>query len=110
MPFAGIVEAKLGRFPLVIAGFPPFDWAPVRLVRSSQWQKNLDPTTECGLGIMVLKDLKAGTLVGNYGGMLIDNEKKEHECVLEVHTHAHTFTHTPTHTHTHTCWRVHAHT
>ena len=60
---------------------------------------------------MVLKDLKAGTLVGNYGGMLIDNEKKEHECVLEVHTHAHTFTHTPTHTHTHThmlaCARTH---
>ena len=54
-----------------IAGSPPFEWAPIRLVRSVQWQKNLDPTTPCGAGIMAQAALRAGTHVGNYGGMLI---------------------------------------
>ena len=106
----GVHEAKLGRFPPVVAGYPPFEWAPIRLVRSRQWQKNLDPTMECGLAIMVLKDLPAGTHVGNYGGMLIDEKTKEDRCVLEVHTHARTFTPTHTHTHTHLLACVHAHT
>ena len=90
VPWAGVLEAKLGRFPPVITGFPPYKWAPIRLVWSCQWQKNLDPTTPCGLAIMALENLDAGTHVGNYGGMLIDEQKKEDECVLAVHTHTRT--------------------
>ena len=78
------------------------DWKKLRLIKSLQWKKNLDPRGS-GLGVQALEDIKENEFICPYGGKFITDEQKKRlyghsvcSCARARHTHTHTHAHTHT--------------